>query len=214
MAYGVGRDGYRRLLGVSVDLAESEASWPELLAQLVSRGLRGVELVIGDEHTGLVAAVRKQFPEVKRQRCTVHFMRNIMAKSPARLHAQLGRELSAIFAARSLADAKRRAAALKAGLGKHLAEAMDVLDRGWSAATQFFGFPAVHWRKLRSTNGVERLKLEIKRRTRSVGAFPERASCLRLVTAVLVQHTQPWAYRPHFYTSGFRALPKEEPAQS
>jgi putative transposase len=214
VAYGVGRDGYRRLLGISVDLAESEASWAELLTQLVERGLRGVELVIADEHAGLVAAVRKQFPEARRQRCTVHFMRNIMAKSPARLHPRLGRELSRIFDAPSLVDAKRRATALKVGLGKQLPEAMEVLDRGWHAATQFFSFPQVHWRKIRTTNGVERLNVEIKRRTRSVGSFPDRASCLRLVTAVVVQQAQQWAYRPYLNTSGFRTVSvKEESAK-
>lgn len=210
VAYGVGRDGYRRLLGITVDLAESEASWSELLSQLIDRGLRGVELVIGDEHKGLVAAVRKLFPEVKRQRCTVHFMRNIMAKSPARLHARVGRELSRIFDAPSLLEAKQRATALKAGLGKQLPEAMEILDKGWAAATQFFGFSELHWKKIRTTNGVERLNVEIKRRTRSVGAFPDRASCLRLVTAVVVQQAQQWSYRPYLNTSGFRTVNKKE----
>lgn len=210
VAYGVGRDGYRRLLGITVDLAESEASWSELLSQLIERGLRGVELVISDDHKGLVAAVRKLFPEVKRQRCSVHFMRNIMAKSPARLHARLGRELSRIFDAPSLLDAKRRATALKAGLGKQLPEAMEILDKGWAAATQFFGFSELHWKKIRTTNGVERLNVEIKRRTRSVGAFPDRASCLRLVTAVVVQQAQQWSYRPYLNTSGFRTASQKE----
>ena len=211
VAYGVGRDGYRRLLGVTVDLAESEASWTELLSQLVARGLRGVELVIADEHAGLVAAVRKLFPEAKRQRCTVHFMRNIMTKAPARLHARLGRELSRIFDAPSLDVAKARAIELKGKLGKHLPEAMELLDKGWAAATQFYSCPSVHWKKIRTTNGVERLNVEIKRRTRSVGAFPDRASCLRLVTAVVVQQAQQWAYRPYLHTSGFRTPGKEVP---
>jgi putative transposase len=212
VAYGVGRDGYRRLLAVSVDIAESEASWGDLLSELTARGLRGLELVISDEHKGLIAAVRKQFPEVKRQRCTVHFMRNIMAKSPSRLHARLGRELSRIFDAPSFVEAKRRAAALKLGLGKHLPEAMEVLDRGWAAATQFYSLPEVHWKKIRTTNGVERLNVEIKRRTRSVGAFPDRASCLRLVTAIVVQQSQQWSYRPYLNTSGFRTVSVKEDA--
>lgn len=210
VAYGVGRDGYRRLLGVSVNLSESEASWTELLNQLIARGLRGVELVIADEHAGLVAAVRKLFPETKRQRCAVHFMRNIMAKSPARLHVRLGRELSRIFDAPSALEAKRRAATLKSGLGKQLPEAMEVLDKGWAAATQYFSFSQLHWKKIRTTNGVERLNLEIKRRTRGVGAFPDRASCLRLVTAVLLKQTKPWSYRPYLNTSGFRTVEAKE----
>ena len=210
VAYGVGRDGYRRLLGVSVDLAESEASWSDLLSQLIERGLRGVELVIADEHAGLCAAVRKLFPEAKRQRCCVHFMRNIMAKCPTRLHARLGRELARIFDGPTLVDAKRRATVLKLGLGKQLPEAMEVLDKGWAAATVFYAFPQVHWKKIRTTNSVERLNVEIKRRTRSVGAFPDRASCLRLVTAIVVQQTKLWIYRPYLNTSGFRTSPTKE----
>jgi putative transposase len=214
VAYGVDRGGYRRLLGISVDLAESESSWSELLSHLIDRGLRGVELVISDEHAGLCNAVRKLFPDAKRQRCSFHFMRNISAKCPTRLHARLGRELSRIFDAPSLLDAKRRAAALKAGLGKQLPEAMEVLDKGWAAATQFYSFPKVHWKKIRTTNGVERLNVEIKRRTRSVGSFPDRDSCLRLVTAVVVQQSKQWSYRPYLSTSGFRTeIEKEDAAK-
>ena len=127
-----------------------------------------------------------------------------MAKCPTRLAPRLGRELSRIFDAPSLLDAKRRAATLKAGLGSQLPEAMEVLDRGWAAATQFYAMPEVHWKKIRTTNGVERLNVEIKRRTRSVGSFPDRASCLRLVTAVVLQYAQQWRYRPYLNTSGFR----------
>jgi len=138
-------------------------------------------------------------------------MRNIMTKAPARLHARLGRELSRIFDAPSLDVAKARAIELKGKLGKHLPEAMELLDKGWAAATQFYSCPSVHWKKIRTTNGVERLNVEIKRRTRSVGAFPDRASCLRLVTAVVVQQAQQWAYRPYLHTSVFRTPGKEVP---
>ena len=206
VAYGVGRDGYRKLLAVTVANAESELSWTELLQGLIARGLRGVQLVISDEHAGLANAVRRMLPEVPRQRCTVHLMRNVIAKAPRRLQKRLGNELSRIFAAESLAEAKRRMASLKQGLGAQLPEAMACLDAGFSAATQFFAFPKAHWPRLRSTNGVERLNAEIKRRTRVVGAFPDRASALRLISAVCLNIASSWAYRPYL---DMTLLPKQ-----
>jgi Transposase, Mutator family len=101
IAYGVGADGKRRLLGVTIGPEESEASWAELLEQLVARGLSGVELVIADEHAGLVKAVRRLLPEAKRQRCVVHLERTVLTKTPARRRARLARQVAAIFQARA-----------------------------------------------------------------------------------------------------------------
>ena len=195
VAYAVGPDGHRRLLGITIGAEESEASWGELLTQLLDRGLSGVQLVIADEHAGLAAAVRRFLPEVRRQRCTVHLQRNVMAKVPHRLRKRMAREVATVFKAPSLADAKQRLAEIKARWSKELPEAMTVLDRGFTAATQFYAFPEAHWRRLRTTNGLERLHGEIKRRIRSVGAFPDRASALRLITAVALRTTEAWASR-------------------
>ena len=100
-----------------------------------------------------------------------------------------------IFAAPSKAEARKRLEALATGLGKQVPEAMDCLRAGFEAATQFYAFPREHWHRIRSTNGLERLHGEIKRRTRAVGAFPDRASALRLVTAVALQVTAIWTDR-------------------
>ena len=112
-----------------------------------------------------------------------------------RLRARLAREVSNVFDAASPAEARRRVEALKVGLGKQVPEAMKCLDDGIAAATQFYAFPREHWHRIRSTNGLERLHGEIKRRTRAVGAFPDRASALRLVTAVALQVTAIWSDR-------------------
>jgi len=195
LAYAVGPDGHRRLLAVTLGTEESEASWSELLAQLVDRGLCGVELVIADEHAGLAAAVRKFLPEARRQRCTVHLQRNVGAKVPHRLRKRVAREVSAIFRAPGLAESKKRLAKFRARWTKELPEAVAVLERGFPAATQFYAFPEAHWPRLRTTNGLERLHGEIKRRINAVGAFPDRASALRLVTAVALRTTQVWGNR-------------------
>lgn len=197
VAYAVGADGYRHLLGVSLGAEESEASWSDLLRQLTERGLTGVALVVADEHAGLAAAVRRWLPEARRQRCVVHLERNVLAKVPHRLRARVGREVATVFRAGSLAGAKQRLAQFTGRWARHLPEAVSCLREGFAAATAYFAFPRTHWRRLRTTNSLERLHAEIKRRTRSAGAFPDRASALRLITAVAIAATAIWGDRQY-----------------
>ena len=188
MAYAVDPNGHRRLLAITLGPEESEDSWSELLEQLLERGLSGVELVIADEHAGLAA-------EVRRQRCTVHLQRNVLAKVPHRLRKRVAREVAAVFRAPGLAKAKKRLAEITARWHNELPEAMRVLERGFTAATQFYAFPEPHWARLRTMNSLERLHTEIKRRIRSAAAFPDRASALRLITAVALRTTAVWSER-------------------
>lgn len=209
VAYGVADDGRRRLLAITIGAEESEESWTELLRQLLDRGLSGVKLVVADAHAGIAKAVRRVLPEAQLQRCVVHFMRNVLAKAPHRLRNRLGRELSDIFRATSLAEARRRLQRLKCGLGSQVPEAMETLEQGFAATTHYFAFPREHWLRIRSTNGLERLHGEIKRRTRAVGAFPDRASALRLVTAVALRATDIWSVRRYLDMS--KAITKGTP---
>jgi putative transposase len=195
VAYGIGTDGHRHLLGVHIGVQESEASWSELLAELVARGLSGVRLVIRDEHAGLMAAVRKVLPEARQQRCTVHLMRNVFSHVPRRHQKRLARELVAVLHADSFDTAKLRLQSFRARFAKQFPEAVACLERGFADATTYFAFPEEHWMRIRSTNGLERLHGEVKRRTRAIGAFPDRASALRLITAVALQVTSIWRDR-------------------
>lgn len=195
VAYGVGADGHRRLLGITLGTDESAQSWTELLQQLLGRGLAGVELVISDAHAGIAKAVRHLLPEARHQRCVVHLMRNVLGHVPHRLRERVGGELSRIFAADSMKKARELLEQFKAGLGKQVPEAVQTLTDGFSAATQFFAFPKTHWKRIRSNNGLERLNREIRRRTDSVGAFPDRAAALRLVTATALNATERWKAR-------------------
>ena len=139
--------------------------------------------------------MRRFLPEAERQRCTVHLQRNILTKVPHRLRKRLARELSPLFKAADLAEAKKRRDELVRRWSKELPEAMEVLTRGFAAATRFYAFPKAHWPRIRTTNGLERLHAEIKRRIRAVGAFPDRASALRLITAIALRTTESWAAR-------------------
>ena len=210
VAYGVDASGHRRLLGVLIGTEESEQSWSELLSQLCERGLSGVELVIADEHRGLANAARRHLPEAKRQRCIVHLERNVLTKVPHRLRSRVAKQLRSIFDAPSAAEAKRRLGEFASGLGRQVPEAVCRLEQGFAAATQFYVFPKEHWVRIRSTNGLERLHGEVKRRIRSVGAFPDRQSALRLVTAVALETTQVWSDRRYLDMSLLKNTTAEE----
>ncbi len=212
VAYAVGPDGHRHLLAVTMGPEESEASWSELLQQVINRGLGGVCLVISDEHAGLVAALRRWLPEVPRQRCTVHLQRNVLTKAPQRLRARLARDVGSVFTASSGTEAKKRLATVTGRWGHELPEAMACLTQGFAAATTFYQFPKPHWRRIRTTNSVERLHGEIKRRTKAVGAFPDRASALRLITAVAVKVTAIWGDRRYIDVSLFENSNLEQAA--
>jgi len=119
----------------------------------------------------------------------------VLTKTPARLRARVARQVAAIFQAPSKAEAAKRLTTFEATLGAQVPEALACLTHGFEAATQFYAFPAAHWVRLRSTNGLERLHGEIKRRIRAVGAFPDRASALRLIVAVALRVTAIWGDR-------------------
>ena len=212
VAYGIAPDGKRQLLAVTIGAQESTESWADLLQQLVDRGLSGVRLVIADGHAGLWKAVRLFLPEAGHQRCTVHLIRNISAKGPKRLRSRLAREAVKILHAPSLADAKKRKLAFENGLGRQVPEAVECLNATFSLATAYYAFPKKHWVRVRSTNGLERLNNEIKRRIKSVGAFPDRASALRLITAVALRITGIWAERRYLDMTLFNDNKEEQQA--
>jgi len=195
VAYGVDGTGHRRLLAVTLGAEESEQSWTELLTQVCDRGLSGVQLVIADDHRGLANAVRRHLPEARRQRCTVHLERNVLTKVPQRLRARVAKQLRGIFDAPGATEARKRLHEFAQSLGRQVPEALRCLEEGFAAATQFYAFPREHWPRIRSTNGLERLHGEVKRRTRSIGAFPDRDSALRLVTAVAIETAHVWGDR-------------------
>ena len=144
MAYAVGPEGHRRLLAVTLGAEESQQSWSELLEQLQDRGLGGVELVIADEHAGLAAAVRRFLSPIRHAvrgvRSEVYILqRNVGARVPHRLRKRVAREVSVIFQTSGLAEAKKLLGEFGARWKKELPEAVEVLERGFGAATQFYG---------------------------------------------------------------------------
>jgi putative transposase len=201
---GVRDDGYREILAVEVADTESEATYQELFRSLKRRGLSGVELVVSDDHEGLKAAVSRHFQGASWQRCQVHYARNLLGMVSFAKRKELGADLRAIFAApdreRALGIASSVAEKWRKKGHEKVAEH---IEEHIEECLTYLAFPETHRRRIRTTNGLERLNQEIKRRTRVVRIFPNRESCLRLVTALAVEQSEEWV-------TGRRYLDMEE----
>lgn len=193
IASGVDEHGKRAVLGVSVALSEQELHWRTFLQRLVERGLRGVELIISDAHGGLQAARKAVFGGVPWQRCQFHLQQNAQAYVPRQeLKSEVAAAIRAIFNAGSLSEAKRL---LGETVQRYRASAPKLaqwMEENLPEGLMVFAFPQAHWRLIRTTNGLERLNQEVRRRTRVARLFPNEAACLRLVTAVVMEISEEW----------------------
>ncbi len=186
VAIGVGKDGYRRILGVQEGEKEDKAGWSSFLAHLKQRGLRGVRLVTSDACLGLVESVAEFYPQADWQRCVVHFYRNVFSHVPNNKVKQVALMLKAIHAQESLQAAQEKAERIVKELQvMRLRKAGDLVASHIQETLTFFGYPQSHWSRLKTNNPLERIMREIRRRTRVVGAFPDGNSALMLVAARL-----------------------------
>lgn len=197
VAMGVNADGFREILGICEGAKEDKSGWSAFLKHLVDRGLSGVELVVSDACRGLVESVTDYLPDVRWQRCTVHFYRNVFSHVPSTKVREVAHMLKAIHAQENLKAASEKADAVIAELRtRKMTKAADLLEESVAETFAYYAFPDSHWIKLRTNNPLERLMKEIRRRTKVIGAFPDGASCLNLAAARLrhVASTQ-WATR-------------------
>ena len=186
-------DGLREILGVEVADTESEATYQELFRSLKGRGLRGVELVVSDEHAGLKAAAERHFQGASHQRCQVHYARNLLGMVGHAKRKELASDLRAIFAAPALEPALKIACSVaEKWRQKGSPKVSEHLEEHVEECLSCLAFPESHRRRIRTTNGLERLNQEIKRRTRVVRIFPNPEACLRLVTALAVEQSEEW----------------------
>lgn len=190
---GVDEQGKRHILAVEPMLEESKQSYSLLFDSLKERGLQAPSLVVSDAHKGLVSAIRESFPGASWQRCKVHFMRNILAHVPRREKAAFAAQLKQIWTAPTAALARQRAELLAEQYEKRFPEAISTLEEGLEDSLQFFSFPKLDARKISSTNMLERLNREIRRRTNVVGIFPGKNSYIRLVTTYLMEYAEDWS---------------------
>jgi transposase-like protein len=193
IASGVSSEGKRQILGLSVSLSEAEEHWRGFLEDLVQRGLQGVELVVSDDHAGLRKARQAVFTGIPWQRCHFHLQQNASAYVPRRaMQREVAADIRMIFNAPNREEAEKYLRNVVAKYAKQAARLADWMEANIPEGLSFFEFPQDHWRRIRTTNGLERVSQEIKRRTRVVRIFPNEGSCLRLVTAVLMEISEDW----------------------
>jgi putative transposase len=186
-------DGMREILAVEVADTESEATYQELFRSLRRRGLSGVELVVSDDHEGLKAAVARHFQGASYQRCQVHYSRNLLGMVGVARRKELAADLRAIFAAPAREQALQIASSVAEKWRKKGNEKVaEHVEEHLEECLACLAFPESHRRRIRTTNGLERLNQEIKRRTRVVRIFPNPEACLRLVSALAVEQSEEW----------------------
>jgi putative transposase len=192
IAIGINHEGRRQILAVELANRESQTSWKDMLLQLKSRGLMGVEFVVSDDHPGLKRAIAEVLPEAVWQRCYVHFLRNALDHLPRKAVDDCLQELRWLYDRRDLAEAQKDLAQWLERWGQKYPKLCEWVEENIGETFTFYHLPLQHHKHMKSTNMLERLNEEIKRRTRVVRIFPNEASCLRLIRALAVETHEGW----------------------
>lgn len=200
IAYGIRADGVREVLGIDVNACEDLERWREFLQGLVARGVRGVRLAISDAHPGLKQAIAEVFVGASWQRCRVHFMRNLLARVPKSAQAMLAATVRPIFQQASREEAQAQLRQVCAALRARFSKAVELLESAEEEILAFYDFPPEHWRQIYSTNPLERLNKELKRRSAVVGIFPNRDAVRRLFGALLAEQNDEWLVQRHYFS--------------
>lgn len=192
VAVAVNQDGHREIIGFRVADTESETSWGDFFSSLKERGLSDVHLVTSDSHKGLVNAVRKHFQGATWQRCQTHFSRNMLDMTPKSLQSELKEELRELYEAVDHDSAIKIRNLIMDKYESKASRAMALLDDAFDDITAVLSVPFKYRKRLRTSNGIERLNQEIRRRERVIRIFPNEASVIRLLGALLMEHDEKW----------------------
>jgi transposase-like protein len=211
---GVDEEGFREVLAVEVAGSERGAAYTSLLRDLIDRGLNGVRLVVSDDHEGIKAAVAGELPGAGWQRCTVHFERNVLSHVPTTSIAEVAQDLKAIFKVRREKTARALTEDFVELYRGRFPKAVSVFEAGIGEALTYLSFPGSHHAKLRTTNMLERLFKEVKRRTRVVGVFSNETSASTLATEIALRSSEEWALRRYLTMDALQIAEKPNPQHS
>jgi putative transposase len=212
IAIGVDTQGRRHILGFALGASEESTFWLDFLRSLIRRGLKGVQLVTSDAHEGLKVAINQVLAEATWQRCRVHFMRNVLAHVPKRDKALIAAAIRTVFAQPEREAAKQQLGEVIKVMHSRWPKAAEVLAQAEEDILAYMTFPQKHWTRIYSTNPLERLNKEVKRRTNVVGVFPDQPSVIRLVGSILMEIDDEWqaAERRYFSMETMRELTHPE----
>lgn len=210
---GINDQGYRELLGLRLGDSEAEGTWADMFTWLKKRGLHGVEVLVSDDHAGLVKAAQRHFQGVLWQRCQVHLGRNVLGRTPRHLRTQMAAGLRRIFQAEDQATARTAFAAVASALEGKADRALAVLEEGLEDALTVLVLPEPYQRRLRTTNMMERLNEEIRRRERVIRIFPNEAAAIRLIGALLAEQHEIWSTGKRYFDMSAYAEWKAAQAQ-
>jgi putative transposase len=213
-AVGVDEEGFREVLAVEIAAGEKSAAYSSLLRGLLDRGLSGVRLVVSDDHEGIKAAVSGELPGVEWQRCIVHFERNVLAHVPASALGEVAEDLKAIFKVRREKTAKALVEEFVELYEERYPKAVSVFEAGIGDALTYLRYPGSHHARIRTTNVLERLFKEVKRRTRVVGVFPNETSAQTLATEVMLRSSEEWALKRYLTMDALETVEKPNPQYS
>jgi transposase-like protein len=211
---GVDEEGFREVLAVEVAGGEKSAAYASLLRGLLDRGLSGVRLIVSDDHEGIKTAVASELPGVKWQRCVVHFQRNVLAHVPASSMGEVAEDLKAIFKVRRQKTALTLAEEFVELYSGRFPKATSVFEAGIEDALTYLRYPGSHHARIRTTNLLERLFKEVKRRTRVVGVFPSETSASILATEIVLRSSEEWALKRYLTMDVFKTIEKSNPQLS
>jgi len=195
LVVGISDDGYRELLGVWNADSENEQSWSQVFRELKKRGLKGIEYIVSDDHSGLVKAAKCQFQGVVWQRCQTHFIRNVLSLVSKKDRKKIASYLKEITGSSNLESARKRIRETVNVLETSYPKVAEFLDTYGEEILGVYALPDTHRKRMRSTNMLERYNQEIKRRTRVVRIFPNEQSCIRLVSALAIETNEEWMER-------------------
>lgn len=211
---GVNEEGFREVLAVEVAGSEKGAAYASLVRGLLDRGLSGVRLVVSDDHEGIKTAVAGELPGVEWQRCVVHFQRNVLAHVPASSMGEVAEDLKAIFKVRREKTARALAEEFVELYGERFPKAISVFETGIDEALIYLGYPGTHHARIRSTNMLERLFKEVKRRTKVIGVFPNETSATSLATEITLRSSEEWALKRYLTMDALETVEKPNPQLS
>lgn len=201
IAYATNDEGHKEIIGFGVYNKESKDTWRDFLKSLKARGLKGVRMITSDAHEGIIDAISKEFPDVPWQRCQFHFAKNIADKAPKKYQAGLRTELQEMFNSKTIEDAIKRRDSIIADYKDIAEEAMSCLDNGFESSMTVMTLPSYLRKYFRTSNHIERLNKELKRRSKVIGVFPNEDSLMRLMGSVLVERNDEIIGRKCIFTN-------------